>query len=522
MLIAADVFISAIDILSLAFLVFIIHFYTQPAGTNTISFLPDWLMDHDSVLLILFFFLFFSIKNLIGFLIYKAQSKFLSKLSSRISQTMLKKYLEGSYADYVTIDSAVQIRKINHHSIDFSHHVLGGIQQIITQAVLIFLSVVAIVIFNAKIFLLLLVLIIPPVLILFYLIKKRLRHVKQTIRKSSERSLQYLQEALSSYVESNVYNKNDFFLRRYTSSQVEFNKHHAELTIVQGIPVRLIEVFAMLGLFLLIAINKWTGSADNSTIVTIGAFMAAAYRIIPGVVKILNTSSQVNTFSHSMDDLLQAAEITDKQNSAATKHIEAIEFKKLSFQYNEKILFNDIDLVIRPGDFLGLAGRSGIGKTTILNLLLGFLEPRSGHILINDERDLQKYWHRIAYVKQQNFLIHDSIQKNITLEDELSDPQKLQQVIEIAGLTELNTTIAESGKNISGGQRQRIAIARALYKNADLIILDEPFNELDERSEQVLLHHFKQLAKSGKIIILITHDKNSLQFCSKILSLDAE
>jgi ABC-type multidrug transport system fused ATPase/permease subunit len=529
-----DILISIIDILSLALLVFIIHFYTQPIQANIVSFLPSRLLDHNSVLLITLFFLFFSIKNLAGFMIYKAQYRFLCGVASRISQSMLKKYLEGNYTDYVNIDSAIHIRRINHHSIDFSQHILGGIQQIITQIVLIFLAIIAIVIFNAKIFLLLMILLLPPVLAIFYFIKKKLRSVKISIKKSSERSLQYLYEALSAFVESNVYNKNDFFLRRYVSSQQEFNKHHAELSVVQGMPSRLIEIFALLGLFMLIAINKWSGSADSATVVTIGAFMAAAYRIIPGIVKILNLSTQVTTYSHTINDLLQATAIAGKKNqNELLKNIRSVRFSKLSFQYNDRLLFKDFDLMIKPGDFLGLAGSSGIGKTTILNLLLGFLQPHKGEVVINDEvadcSALKEYWPAIAYVKQQNFLIHDSILRNITLDDELPDGQKLQEVVRISGLTEListlpeglHTIITENGKNISGGQRQRIAIARALYKNADLVILDEPFNELDEKSEHCLLQYFKHLSETGKLIILITHHKKSLSFCNKIVSLDA-
>ncbi len=126
--------------------------------------------------------------------------------------------------------------------------------------------------------------------------------------------------------------------------------------------------------------------------------------------------------------------------------------------------------------------------------------------------------------------MHDSILNNITLDGKPGDEQKITEAIKQSGLTALvdsfpekwNKTIAENGKNISGGQKQRIAIARALYKEADLILLDEPFNELDEASEASLLSLFRQLAQSGKTIVLITHNRQSLSSCNKILSLDGE
>jgi ABC-type transport system involved in cytochrome bd biosynthesis fused ATPase/permease subunit len=178
-----------------------------------------------------------------------------------------------------------------------------------------------------------------------------------------------------------------------------------------------------------------------------------------------------------------------------------------------------------------LLGCSGTGKTTILNLLLGFLTPCAGEISINgmtsDPTTIQNYWKNNSYVRQQPFLIHDSISRNIILDNPYNE-ERLQEVIRVAGLQELMNTfpeahekiIMENGKNLSGGQRQRIAIARALYKNAGLILLDEPFNELDETTELAFLSHFQYLSQHGKMIILITHNKASFSHCNKMISLD--
>jgi ABC-type bacteriocin/lantibiotic exporter with double-glycine peptidase domain len=166
--------------------------------------------------------------------------------------------------------------------------------------------------------------------------------------------------------------------------------------------------------------------------------------------------------------------------------------------------------------------------------MLGFLEPASGEILINGipagKEQLQNCWSFIAYIKQQPFFIHDSLLRNITLEETDHNKENLQSALEISGLNKFMTTsanglemiITENGKNISGGQRQRIAIARAIYKNADLVLLDEPFSELDEESESSLLRSLQQMSQQGRTIILVTHNKKSLSFCNKIISLDEE
>lgn len=533
-----DIVISIADILFLALLLFIIHFYTEPSRGGRISLPFVRLGDFNPLLVIIGFFLLFSVKNLAGFINYRAQCRFLFRVATRISKNKLKNYLEGSYSDYINVDSSANVREISHDPSEFSQHVLGGIQQIITQGVLILLSILAIVLFNARLFLLLFLILLPPVFAIFYHIRGKRHSVRNQAKTSSERSLQHLQEALSGFVESNIYDKNDVFLNRYITYQQRFNKYISDQLIVQGIPNRTIEIFALLGIVILMVMNSASG-ADHTAVITIGVFTAAAYKIIPGIVKILNITGQINTYAftiHNLADTGKSHAETEKTHADTEKaaRIRSIEFRQIHFSYGGQPILDNLDLKIGPGDFLGISGHSGKGKTTILNLLLGFLTPDKGEILINEKvsgsMERQGHWPRISYVKQQSFLIHDSIYHNITLDEDRGDANRLQDAIARAGLKELianfpekgDKILAEDGKNISGGQRQRIAIARALYRDADLILLDEPFNELDEASECRLLEHFSQLAQTGKLIILITHNKKSLSFCNKTVSLDEE
>jgi ABC-type bacteriocin/lantibiotic exporter with double-glycine peptidase domain len=296
-------------------------------------------------------------------------------------------------------------------------------------------------------------------------------------------------------------------------------------------PGRIIEVFAVAGLFILIAIAQWSGHTDSATLVTIGAFMAAAYKIIPGLVKVINLSGQIKAYEFSATDLVSRPSSNKKQYPGFLK-INSVEAKDLSFSFNQLPVIHHLSFCVRAGEFIGITGASGKGKTTLLNLLLGFLEPASGSISINnnilDREGLNQCWPGISYVRQQPFFIYDTLEKNITLEENTSDKTKLDRVVSITGITALladsqeglDKMITENGKNISGGQQQRIAIARALYKKADMILLDEPFNELDESSVICLLEHFRKLSTQGKLVMMITHDKKSLAYCSKIISLD--
>lgn len=526
-----SIFISIADVASLAFLLFVINFYISGVDKTSLDFLPGWILDKDSAALIFLFFIIFSIKNLLGILISNAQYRFTGQVAVRISKQKLDNYLHGDYSEYVNIDSAGHLRKIAFQPFEFCQHILSGIQQILIQSFLILFTIAAILIYNAQLFILLLVVLFPPVLVVFFYIKRKLLTRKQSIQFHNERSYQYLLDALRGYVEAGIYQRRDFFHDRFTKARNIFSKNLFESLALQAIPNRIIETFAVLGLFVLILVVKWANINDSSTLITIGAFMAAAYKIIPGVVKLINAAGQMRAHGFSFAELqTQLKETSNNVNS--TDPIRSLELNGIDFQYNGQPVLSNFCLKMAKGDFLGITGKSGKGKTTVFNLVLGFLSPSSGNVVINDKAvtsdEIKAHWPQISYVRQQSFLIHDSILRNITLEENGHDENALKEATRISGLTDfidqspdgINKVITESGKNISGGQQQRIAIARALYKQTDLILLDEPFNELDEASAELLARYFKQLASRGKMVIMITHDSKSLAYCNKIISLD--
>jgi ABC-type bacteriocin/lantibiotic exporter with double-glycine peptidase domain len=324
---------------------------------------------------------------------------------------------------------------------------------------------------------------------------------------------------LKGWVESNIYGRHDFFLQRFVNSRKKFSTALFDSIAIQSMPGRIIEIFAILGLFVLIVIAKWPGNADTTSLLTIGAFLAAAYKIIPGIVKITNISGQIRACEFSATDLIQNINVKKPgYKDLPVVNIQSLGFNDISFSYGERSVLSRLCFSMQKGDFIGITGASGKGKTTLFNLLLGFLDPTKGEVIINGraqkKETIKTYWPSMAYTRQQSFFIHDTLLRNITLEEDNHDPAGLQLAIKHSGLASFvaqspegsNQMIMENGKNISGGQQQRIAIARALYKNADLILLDEPFNELDEESEISLLEHFRSLA----------------QHCDQIISLDEQ
>ena len=534
MQIILNVIISIADVAALIFLLLVVDFYISDGTSSRFGFLPGWMLDKGSIILIAVFFVFFSIKNLAGIIISNAQFRFIGKVAVRISQQKLERYLGGDFHNFINIDSAEHIRKIAFQPFEFSQHIVGGIQHIFIQFFLVLLTVVSILIYNPKLFIILFLILLPPVTFVFFFIKRKVSAIKKNIHASNENSFRFLLDALTGYTEANIYQRQEFFSNRFAMARQAFSKYLFNSLAVQAMPSRIIETFAVLGLFMLIVIVKWSGVNDSSTLITIGAFMAGAYKIIPGIVKMINALSLMKTYESSIRDIEDITQVPSPGNDeVAGQTVQSVRLQDLHFSYGDRKILNGLSFCINKKDFIGINGKSGRGKTTLLNILLGFLPLDSGKIFANEREvssgELKNFWPSIAYVRQQPFLIHDTIVKNICLEENNHDEARLKEVLKISGLKELvesspegiHQVISESGKNISGGQQQRIAIARALYKDAALIFLDEPFNELDEPSVLKLVQHFRDISASGKIVIMITHDSKCLSYCNKIISLDA-
>jgi ABC-type multidrug transport system fused ATPase/permease subunit len=521
-----DVFISLLDILFLAALLYLIRFYTEPRSSFQFT---HYKIDENPVFPALLFLLAFGGKNILGFFVSKKEFDFVYQVASRISRDMLRSYLDSPYRDFVKVDSSVINRKISQQPIEFSHYVLNGFQQIFTQSVLIVITLMGITLYNPLLFPLLLLIMAPPILFIGLMLKKKLKSRLLMGKQASERSIQHLQEALSGYIESNTMGKNEFFTGRFDRFQSRLNTYLAERVALQNMPSRMIEVFAVLGLFLLISLNYIFSGQQQVPLVTIGALMISAYKIIPGVVRIINTASQIKTYAYSTEGLQVMA--PDNRGSDIGEGIESLEFSNINFKYEDQKILNEFSGCMTKGDMTGLSGLSGKGKTSLINIFLGFLEQNSGEIKINghicNSMIRRNFWPHISYVKQIPFFLHATIAVNISFQEKNYNQQKLLEVIEATGLTSfvaslggMETMIMENGRNLSGGQRQRFALARALYRDFDLLILDEPFSELDRESEKRILEYLQYLSSIGKMILLISHSSESLEACHNIFKLD--
>ncbi|MFI5161111.1 MAG: ATP-binding cassette domain-containing protein [Sphingobacteriales bacterium] len=533
LLIFWDVIISALDIAFLGLMVLVVNFYIQNGNLSYLSFLPYQLTDKNSIWLIAIFFILFGIKNLLAWVLSASKFSFIYRAASRLSERNIRQYLRSGYLEYVNVDSSAHIRKISQQPIEFSTYILTNFQQIVSQSMLVLFTICAVLWYHATLFVLLFLLLMPAVGFLSWLMKRKLKQVRTNIKKTSEHTLKNLREALAGYTESNIYDKEDFFADRYSSQQKQMNHNIRVQQTLQELPSRLIEVFTIFGFFVLIVLNKWSGGNASIDLLTIGIFLAAAYKIIPGVVKILNSAGQMKTYEFTLTDL-NTTNKSEEIRKQPGVNIGSIRLEKIHFRYNGQPVLAGLSFEAMPGDFIGVSGNSGRGKTTLIHILLGFMEQQEGMVCINDKilraNERKGFWNRISYIKQQPFLIHDTLLRNITLAENGHDAGKLNEIMDFCGLDVIldqypegwNGVITENGKNLSGGQRQRMMLARALYHDFDLLILDEPFGEMDQLSENGILEKLQLLVGQGKMILFITHNKQSLSWCNKIVSFDEQ
>ena len=207
----------------------------------------------------------------------------------------------------------------------------------------------------------------------------------------------------------------------------------------------------------------------------------------------------------------------------------AYEIKNLSFGYLDEFVLKDISLAIEKNQHIGIVGKTGAGKSTLLNILLGAITEYKGEVSFfgSNMKTLaqEDIWKHIAYVDQNRYLMNGTVAYNI-FQDNVVDADNVEDILIRTNLNKditkleqgLDTVVANGGVNLSGGQKEKIAIGRALYKDADILIFDEPASALDEESEQRLIDTIDMC--KFKTIIIVTHRKDMLEKCDKIFKVD--
>ena len=487
--------------------------------------------------IMVFFVLLFSL--IIKSLTVYFQSRFVDMREFTIGKKLIQGYLHQPYSWF-----------LSRHSADLGKTILSEVQQLINGGMnpmfeLISRSVtaIAIIILLMIVDLKLAIIVGASLSICYGIIYRYTRLYLKQIGKSrldnNQSRFTTVSEAFSAAKEVKAGGLEQTFIDKFSKSALIYAQAQASSKILSQIPRYAIEVIAFGGIMLIILYLMLQYGNFDSALPVVSLYVFAGYRLIPAFQQIYQSVTQITYNSPAIDKIyndirnLKPIEKNQDQNIITLK--KSIYLKNISFTYpnTEKASLKDIDIKIEANTTVGLIGPTGCGKTTTVDIILGLLEPQNGELEIDgkiiNKKNLRSWQRSIGYVPQHIYLSDDTVSANIAfgLPVKEINQEAVQKAAKIANLhdyitnelpNKYETTIGERGIKLSGGQRQRIGIARALYHNPKLLIMDEATSSLDNQTEKAIMDAVNMLSKNITIV-LIAHRLNTLKDCDTIFEL---
>jgi len=481
------------------------------------------------IILIVFLFLF---KTIFMVIITFFQSKFLSKQKADISSSLFKLYLKQSYTFHLNSNSSLLFKNIHTETWHVNMYVAALIQIIVESSLVI--SVFAILIIIEPIGTIFISILLGLSSYLFF------KKFKNRISDWGKKGV-YLNEAISKITlesfngirELILYDKLKSVNDRYNktiNSKAEIEIKHQ---VMSQLPRFFIELIGIISIMVLVFIMLLQSKSSLNIISVASVFVAGTFRMMPSFNRILTSLQNLRFYKEPLKlvyDEFQKLNTDYLNDGLSDFSFESdVTLENVSFGYDDKkVILNNINLSISKGKTIGIIGESGAGKSTFVSLLTGLIKPTKGEILIGNKplnENVKNWQNLVGYVPQSIFLLDDTILNNITLEydQEKIDFERVNKCINDSQLNEfvnslpdkLNTVVGEKGSLISGGQLQRIGIARALYSNPSILILDEASSALDSKTEGKLMDLIYNDLK-GLTKVIISHNKSNLDKCDQV------
>lgn len=497
-------------------------------------------LNHDLVtsnnFLILLFTMIVILSNLIFIFSNLFKFNFSYDLLTNLRSKLYNYYLGKNFEEFIKKNNAEYLTEILSDSERFAMQVVGNFLNISLASITFFLILVPVFVLNFQVSLIVFLILVT----IFYLAGKNLKpflnKLGEKIKIFSKNRYEIMNDSLRNFNEIKLENLKSFFEESYYAKENKINKISKNLSIINHSSKPIIEIFLILIFYLSFKFFFESSLIFTRYIDVLAVIIITLYKLLPSLNSMYQSINEINYHKVVINNLLINLKDSELKNKYTNKDIvpqkiNKIEFRDISFYYGKEksFIINKLNFVLKKNEITGIEGVSGSGKTTILNILSGLLCPKSGKIFINTKKlnifNNSKWFKKISYVSQNVNIFNDTIHKNISYNlganKNKSNIKKTISILNGLNLKELskrNKKLDELGKTISGGQLQRIAIARALFKNSEIIIFDEPTRNLDFKNEKVLLNQIK-LLKKDKIIIFISHNKKNLGICNKIIKL---
>ncbi len=472
----------------------------------------------------------FFIKNLLVIYINIFQTRFNSELSYDLSRDLFNQYLSMPIRFHSSLNSSRLLRNTTDEVFIFVKFISSSILLIFSDITLLFIfSILLISVSSIKTISVLILFSFVAVLI-YYLSKDKIKSYGEMRLSISQNVLTFIREGFSSIREIKIYNLKDYFVKRYREEGQKTIPLSIFINLIAGLPKVIFEMFALILFILLVLFSLNINQSFDQLLPALTILVLSIYRIAPGVVRILQNFQRIKHYMPSFYNLNSAFKFNkDKIDSVIGNvnldfNFESVELKNIFFNYkkDQKIL-EDVNLKIKKGSRLLIQGKSGCGKSTFLDIMCGLLPPEKGKIFINGieatDIDKKRLLSKISYVSQVPFLIDNDIISNVALGMQNNyDLEKIIKILEIVELknfidninSNVSKRLGERGALISGGQKQRIAIARALFFDPQILILDEATNSIDYETEIKILNNIIN-EYSNLTIIKVSHSKHNYE-----------
>jgi ABC-type multidrug transport system fused ATPase/permease subunit len=350
--------------------------------------------------------------------------------------------------------------------------------------------------------------------------------------------LQHLQQGFGGAKDVKILGREDYFVDQYAGHLEENAVVLQKFAVAQSLPRFGLEILTIIGLSILVSTMVFSGTEVKSILPVLGLFGAAAFRLLPAVSRVISNVQIITVNRPVVEELYGDLSLKPAGTTTATlehRFAHDLVISDLSFKYEAAPTnaLSNVSLRVKRGEAVGLVGPSGSGKSTLVDVLLGLLFPASGAVLVDgvNVQDQIRWWQdQIGYVPQSIFLTDDTLRRNVAfgLPKGAIDDAAVDAAIRAAQLEEfvktlplgLETVVGERGVRLSGGQRQRIGIARALYHNPDVLVLDEATSSLDTETEHGVMQAVQAL-QGEKTVIIVAHRLSTVEYCDRLYRLES-
>lgn len=485
------------------------------------------------------------IKNAyLGFLNY-FKSKFIRDQKIALARRMFTAYMRAPYAFHLNRNTAELLRNANLEVRIIGNEVLRPLLQLILSGVTASAITVLLIVIEPVISLVVVGVLGIASLIFMQATRKKMEVMGEEEQRQRKASYKVMHEGFGSLKAVKVLNKEGSFIRKFMESFRKAN-HAQHLQEIIGSWTRpFMEVMAISGLLIVVFFIIYLGEDVSTLIPTLGLFGVAILKLQTQISAAVSSYNSLKYSNHAVDPVFDDLSLLGPKLEAGKSaenecpdtplqfnselRIESLYFR---YQNSETDVLKNINMTIPSGSSIGLVGKTGAGKSTLVDILLGLLEPTSGQIRVDSTPvfdQLAQWQLNIGYIPQDIYLLDDTIKHNIALglNDNEIDEQRMKQAITIAQIQDLieslpdgwDTTVGERGVRLSGGQLQRVGMARALYTDPDVLVMDEATSSLDSSTEQSVMQALDR-ARQGRTFIMIAHRMSTVKKCDVIYMLE--